>query len=84
MSSRSRRRAVLAGLALLATAQAPVPTALPRIALDTSAGRIVLELEVAKAPITAANFLRYVDQKRLDGVRFYQTVKVADHYGFIH
>ena len=74
-------------LALPAAAQtAPAPAAKPatvRVALETSAGRIVLELETAKAPVTAGNFLRYVDQKRLDGVVFYRTVKVADHFGFI-
>lgn len=61
---------------------APAP-ALPRVALETSAGRIVIELETVKAPITAANFLRYVDQKKLDGVVFYRDVKVADHFGFV-
>ena len=74
-------------LALPAAAQtAPTPAAKPatvRVALETSAGRIVLELETARAPVTAGNFLRYVDQKRLDGVVFYRTVKVADHFGFI-
>ncbi len=79
------RRVVLAGLALLATAQAPapLPKPLPRVALDTSAGRIVLELETVKAPITAGNFLRYVDQRRLDGVRFYRTAQVAPKFGFV-
>lgn len=56
---------------------------LPRVAIVTSAGRIVLEIETAKAPLTAANFLRYVDQRRLDGTSFYRDVKVADHFGFI-
>ena len=74
-------------LALPAAAQtAPTPAAKPatvRVALETSAGRIVLELETARAPVTAGNFLRYVDQRRLDGVVFYRTVKVADHFGFI-
>jgi peptidyl-prolyl cis-trans isomerase A (cyclophilin A) len=59
------------------------PAALTRVALDTSAGRIVLELETARAPITAANFLRYVDGKRLDGVVFYRAVKVAPDFGFV-
>lgn len=84
------RRLVVAGLlaasALPAAAQTPAPAAtppLPRVALETSAGRIVIELETVKAPITAANFLRYVDQKKLDGIVFYRTVKVADHFGFV-
>ncbi|MDF0488689.1 peptidylprolyl isomerase [Sphingomonas sp. H39-1-10] len=80
---------LLAALALPAAAQTspaplatPAPT-LPRVALETSAGRIVIELETVKAPVTAANFLRYVDQKKLDGVVFYRDVKVADRFGFI-
>lgn len=63
----------------------PTPSGrpLPRVAIVTTAGRIVLELETVKAPLTAANFLRYVDQRRLDGTSFYRDVKVADRFGFI-
>lgn len=53
-----------------------------RVALVTDAGPMVLELETGRAPITAGNFLRYVDQKRLDGISFYRSVGEAD-YGFI-
>lgn len=60
----------------------PAPT-LPRVALETAAGRIVIELETTRAPITAGNFLKYVDQKRLDGVKFYRTVKAGDKFGFV-
>lgn len=61
----------------------PVAPANVRVALETSEGRIVVELERAKAPITTANFLRYVDQKRLDGTIFYRTVKVMPRFGFV-
>ena len=60
----------------------PAP-ALPRVVLETSAGRIVVEVETTKAPISAGNFLKYVDQKKLDGTEFYRAVKVADHFGFV-
>jgi peptidyl-prolyl cis-trans isomerase A (cyclophilin A) len=63
-------------------APTPVP-ALPRVKIDTTAGSFTVEVEVKKAPITAANFLRYVDQKKLDGITFYRTVKVADKFGFV-
>jgi peptidyl-prolyl cis-trans isomerase A (cyclophilin A) len=76
--------------ALPATAQTAPPTPSPtpapanvRVALETSEGRIVVELERAKAPVTTANFLRYVDQKRLDGTIFYRTVKVMPRFGFV-
>ena len=54
-----------------------------RVALETSAGRIVLDLESAQAPITTRNFLRYVDGHRLDGTSFYRIVKVAPDFGFV-
>ena len=38
----------------------------------TDKGAIVLELEPAKAPLTSANFLRYVDARRFDGASFYR------------
>ena len=44
-------------------------------------GRIVVEVEIKKAPVSAANFLRYVDAKRLDGITFYRTSHVAERFG---
>lgn len=67
-------------------APAPAPTPRPatqKVAIETSLGRIVLELETERAPVTARNFLRYADQKRLDGIGFYRSVKVADKFGFV-
>lgn len=73
-----------------ATGQAEVQSAVPaprpatvRVNLQTSAGPILLELEKERAPITTANFLRYVDQKRLDGANFYRAVKVAPGFGLV-
>ncbi|MFL9842708.1 peptidylprolyl isomerase [Sphingomonas sp. ST-64] len=88
------RRTLLAAALLLpavafaqdAPTPSPAPTPKPatqKVAIDTSMGRIVLELETERAPITARNFLRYADQKRLDGTYFYRTVKVADKFGFV-
>lgn len=75
---------LLALFALPAFAQTAPPAKPPvRVALETSAGRLVVEVDPGKAPITVANFLRYVDQKRLDGITFYRTVKVADRFGFV-
>ncbi len=62
--------------------EAPRPATV-RVALQTSAGPIVLELEKERAPITTGNFMRYVEEKRLDGVAFYRAVKVGDAYGLV-
>lgn len=44
----------------------------PRVALDTSAGRIVIELDPARAPATVANFLDYVRAGHYDGTVFHR------------
>ena len=80
--------ALLALFALPAAAQTAASAAKPapgpvRVAIETTVGRFVLEVDPVHAPITAGNFLRYVDQKRLDGMVFYRTVKVAEGFGFV-
>ncbi len=65
-----------------AAAPAPKPATV-RVTLQTSAGPILLEIESERAPVTSRNFLRYVDQKRLDGVAFYRASKVAPGFGLI-
>lgn len=72
----------------VAPIHAPVdPHGLVRVALTTALGTIVLELDGKRAPITTANFLRYVDQKRLDGTVFYRAMKLGfggpDPHGLI-
>ncbi|ONF96393.1 peptidylprolyl isomerase [Sphingomonas jeddahensis] len=64
---------------------APDPATTTRVTINTAAGPIVLAIETQKAPVTSANFLKYVDGKRLDGTVFYRTVKVQaePRYGFI-
>jgi peptidyl-prolyl cis-trans isomerase A (cyclophilin A) len=68
----------------------PAGTATPaaasvNVVLNTSLGDIVIAVQTERAPITAANFLRYVDQKRLDGSEFYRAMLVGDdgQYGLI-
>jgi peptidyl-prolyl cis-trans isomerase A (cyclophilin A) len=67
-----------------AAVSAPQPATI-RVVLTTSLGPVTLELERAKAPITVANFLRYVDQKRFDGISFYRRSKVQGYpdLGFV-
>ncbi len=81
-------------LAQTAPTPAPVPLATPpaaskpatvRVNMDTGQGRIVIELETGRAPITAGNFLRYVDQKRYDGANFFRASRAPGSvdYGLI-
>ncbi len=46
----------------------------PRVELDTSKGKIVLELYPEKAPETVKNFLNYVAEKFYDGTIFHRVI----------
>lgn len=90
-----RRIAIALLVALSAPAVAQSPEAAPppattaprtdtvRVTLQTAMGPIVLELEAGRAPVTTANFLRYVDEKRLDGSSIYRSAKVQEGFGLI-
>lgn len=84
-----KRLLLLVAALCAAPALAQTPAAAPpaaetaRVKVETSEGSIVLELEKSRAPITTANFLRYVDEKRLDGTVFYRTVRVTPTFGFV-
>ena len=81
-----RRTFLVAAAATAASpALAQAPAAPVRVKLETGDGPIVLELYPDKAPITAGNFLRYVDGKRFDGATFYRASKVpnAPEFGLI-
>jgi peptidyl-prolyl cis-trans isomerase A (cyclophilin A) len=56
-----------------------------RVRLDTAAGAITLALDARHAPVTTANFLRYVDDGRFDGIGVYRVArhKRDPHVGFI-
>lgn len=51
------------------------PDTRPYVALVTDLGTIVLRIEDKRAPVTAANFLRYVATKRMDGYHFYRSTR---------
>ena len=72
-----RAGALPAGTATAATAAEGSPTTgteAPRVRLETDLGPILLEIYPDRAPVSAANFLRYVDDGRLDGASFYRVV----------
>lgn len=67
-------------LALTAAAPAPKPDPLPdmvRVAMATELGTITLDLDAKNAPVTTRNFVRYVDQRRFDGIVFYRVMRLA-------
>jgi cyclophilin family peptidyl-prolyl cis-trans isomerase len=47
----------------------------PRVELVTTHGTMVLELDLAKAPVTAGNFLQYVRDGHYDGLIFHRVIK---------
>jgi len=89
------RRHLLAAAAALGAGPAwaqpapaqPVPAqpARPRVRLQIEKGAIVLELAIDKAPVTTANYLRYVDARRYDGTAFFRASQApgAPEVGFI-
>ena len=46
----------------------------PRVLIRTDQGDMLVEVDVVRAPVTAANFLRYVDARLYDGSTFHRTV----------
>ena len=80
------RRRVLAGAGALALygglpAWAQPRAAKPRVALHTAKGDIVIELEPQRAPLTAGNFLHYVDAGKYDAATFYRATLTGDRRG---
>ena len=66
---------------LLATAPAvrAAPPGMVDVAIRTSDGTIVVRLDQKHAPVTAGNFLSYVDSKKYDrGAQFYRVVAKAN------
>jgi peptidyl-prolyl cis-trans isomerase A (cyclophilin A) len=59
-----------------AASRAPAPV---DVAIQTSAGTIVVRLDTARAPGTTANFLHYVDAGTYNGTTFYRTVSKANN-----
>jgi peptidyl-prolyl cis-trans isomerase A (cyclophilin A) len=59
-------------LALLAAAAPPRPV---RVEIRTDIGPIVVEVDTRHAPVTAGNFLAYVDQHRFDQMAFYRAAR---------
>jgi peptidyl-prolyl cis-trans isomerase A (cyclophilin A) len=59
-----------------AGARAPEPLPdIVRVRLETDAGAIIVALDARRAPVTTANFVRYADERRFDGIAFYRAAR---------
>ena len=74
----------------IASPAAPQPANKPvrglvRVRIVTALGPIVIALDAKRAPKTTANFLAYVDDKRLDNTSFYRSArsKADPTFGFV-
>jgi len=83
--------AALAGAAQAQPAAPPAPVVTPapappgkpnpRVKIETAQGAIVVELYPDKAPITVANYLKYVDRGLFNGATFYRASRPPGYTG---
>jgi peptidyl-prolyl cis-trans isomerase A (cyclophilin A) len=81
------RRTILAGAAswgislplLASRARGPRPVKV-RVMLTTALGAIEVAVDLTRAPISAGDFLKYVDRGLFDGGAFYRTVRPDDDF----
>ncbi len=64
---------VVVALGVTATEQAPI---LVRVLMETELGEIEIELNTLNAPVTSANFLRYLDAGYYMGGRFHRSARL--------
>jgi peptidyl-prolyl cis-trans isomerase A (cyclophilin A) len=77
MGSRVRALTVMVGLLGLAVVTS-TQGAVTRVRVETTLGVILLEVDAAHAPATAANFLKYVDAGHYNGGTFHRTVTMKN------
>lgn len=70
----TRRIALSLGLAALAVIGQATGAGPTQVKVETSAGDFVLQLDEARAPLTVANFLQYVNDGFYDGTIFHRVV----------
>jgi cyclophilin family peptidyl-prolyl cis-trans isomerase len=68
------KRILISMMVVLTVSFSAVADENPRVALETSKGKIVLELYADKAPETVKNFLAYVDAGFYDGTIFHRVI----------
>ncbi len=63
---------------LLCVTSASAQSSPVRVLFETQLGAITIEVNAARAPVTAANFLRYVDAGFYNGGVFHRTVRLSN------
>ena len=76
MTTKFRVAVFALGIAASAISFISAQTKPVRVRVQTELGDIVVEVDQAKAPVTAANFLKYVDAGHYDGGTWHRTVKM--------
>lgn len=66
---------VLASVAWAGVAAGADGSKNPMVLIQTSLGDVTVELDQEKAPISAKNFLEYVESKHFDGTIFHRVIK---------
>ena len=61
-------------LALAASVLGAAPAFAQKVELDTTAGKIVLQLDASAAPKTVENFIAYVKSGHYDGTQFHRVI----------
>ena len=73
-----RKKLLLSLLFFCVLYGAAYETLAQQVKMTTSLGSFVIELDAAKAPITSANFLKYVEGGHYKGGSFFRTVKESN------
>ena len=68
------KRLLIVGLIVLAVAFSAAAGDNPKVILETSKGKIMLELYADKAPLTVKNFLAYVDAEYYNNTIFHRVI----------
>jgi peptidyl-prolyl cis-trans isomerase A (cyclophilin A) len=54
----------------------PPESSLPQVKMKTELGDIIIEIDTVNAPVTATNFLKYIDNKIINSAFFYRVVRM--------
>lgn len=63
-------------LIMACTESNPPESSLPQVKMKTELGDIIIEIDTVNAPVTATNFLKYIDNKIINSAFFYRVVRM--------